>query len=130
MKKLWILIIVFTFTAKALLAESPERASLKNLFEVPEHKSYNNYLKNSSNELEFTAALLFVGYKTFLSSQDMQSCVFYPSCSVYAIDCLRKEPFPKSIFKVYDRLTRCHPFASPKYYKIHESGQFYDPIEN
>ena len=110
-------------------AQKNEKKELRNLFEVPDHTSYNSYIKNSSNELEFTAALLFVGYKTFFSSQDMQSCVFYPSCSVYAVECLRQEPFPKSVFKVFDRLTRCHPFASPKYYKIHESGQFYDPVK-
>ena len=110
-------------------AQNKDKDDLKNLFEVPDHISYNSYIKNSSNELEFTAAVLFVGYKTFFSSQDMQSCVFYPSCSVYAVECLRQEPFPKSVFKIFDRLTRCHPFASPKYYKIHESGQFYDPVK-
>lgn len=129
MKKL---LLAFTIVLLGLpgLAQNMEKQTLKDLFALPEHTSYNAYIQNSSNELEFTAAMLFVGYKTFLSSQDMQSCVFYPSCSVYAIECLRTVPFPTSVFKVYDRLTRCHPFASPKYYKIHESGQLYDPVED
>ncbi|MFB6342731.1 membrane protein insertion efficiency factor YidD [Saccharicrinis sp. FJH62] len=129
MKLKYLIILGFIGICIEISAQNNEKQELKDLFEVSEHTSYNGYIKNSSNELEFTAAVLFVGYKTFFSSQDMQSCVFYPSCSVYAVECLRQEPFPKSVFKIYDRLTRCHPFASPKYYKIHESGQFYDPVK-
>lgn len=129
MKLKLIIILSFLEIGFSIWAQDNEKEDLKNLFEVPEHTSYDSYIKNSSNELEFTAAVLFVGYKYFFSSQDMQSCVFYPSCSVYAVECLRQEPFPKSVFKIFDRLTRCHPFASPKYYKIHESGQFYDPVK-
>lgn len=125
-----IYLLFFLLLCVSTQGQSKQKDELKNLFETPEHPSYNSYIKNSSNELEFTAALLFVGYKAFFSSQDMQSCVFHPSCSVYAIECFKEEKFPKSIFKIFDRLTRCHPLASPKHYKIHKSGQLYDPVKN
>lgn len=111
------------------MAQNNKKSELRNLFKAPSnHNQYSNYIKKSSNELEFTAATLFLSYKLVFSSQDMQSCVFYPSCSVYAIECLREDPLPKSVFRIFDRLTRCHPLASTKYYTIHKSGQLYDPV--
>ena len=66
---------------------SPKITKLVKLNKPDIHpNNYKGYLKKSSNELEATAAVLFIGYKNFLSSQDMNSCVFTPSCSVYAIE--------------------------------------------
>ncbi len=122
---------VWVASESLICAQTSPKKELHDLFKVEEHETnYKSYLKKSDNEFEFTAAALFLVYKTFFSSQDMQVCVFYPTCSVYAIESFRKEKFPLSIFKVTDRLMRCHPLASSKYYKIHSSGQLYDPVKN
>ncbi|HPR32050.1 MAG TPA: membrane protein insertion efficiency factor YidD [Prolixibacteraceae bacterium] len=90
---------------------------------------FSKYLKNSTNELEATAAILFVGYKDFLSSQDMNSCVFTPSCSVYAIESIQNDNLFVAYLKIFDRLSRCHPFvAKGEYHFLPQNQTFYDPI--
>lgn len=102
---------------------------LNKLFKPTPKENYNHYLKKSSNEFELTGALLFVGYKNLLSSQDMASCVFNPSCSVYAMQSVQNDNPLKAYLKIFDRLSRCHPFPANGEYKfIKESGLYYDPI--
>jgi len=101
---------------------------LKTLFKTEKTHNYNQYLKNSTNELEATAAILFLGYKSFLSSQDMNSCVFSPSCSVYAIQSLQHDNPVKAYLKIFDRLSRCHPFSKPgEYVQNKQTYLLYDP---
>jgi len=108
---------------------SPKIAKLVKL-NKPDNQSnnYSSYLKKSKNELEETAAILFIGYKDFLSSQDMNSCVFSPSCSVYAIESLQhNNPFV-AYLKIFDRLSRCHPLIAKNEYKYNYQIQKYvDP---
>lgn len=39
-------------------------------------------------------------------------CRFSPSCSQYAVECLRLQPFFYALFLVLKRLGRCHPLCS------------------
>jgi putative membrane protein insertion efficiency factor len=43
------------------------------------------------------------------------SCRFYPTCSTYAIDALRKYGLVKGSWKAMKRIGRCHPFHSGGY---------------
>ncbi|HKK81823.1 MAG TPA: membrane protein insertion efficiency factor YidD [Prolixibacteraceae bacterium] len=128
-----ILVILTFFIASApnfLCAQKPmqKTAQLKKLFKPNPKPDYKKYLKNSTNEFEGTAALLFVGYKSFLSSQDMSSCVFTPSCSVYAIETLKRNPIHTAYLKIFDRLSRCHPLSTKHEYEFHpKTGMLYDP---
>ena len=88
--------------------------------------NYKRYLKKSHNELEATAAILFIGYKNFLSSQDMNTCVFTPSCSVYAIECLQHDNPFKAYLKIFDRLSRCNPLVAKGEYPFNYQIQKYD----
>jgi len=90
--------------------------------------NYKAYLKKSKNEIEGTASLLFLGYKSFFSSQDQNSCVFTPSCSVYAIESLQHDNPFKAYLKIFDRLQRCHPIPTKEEYEFHNQTQrYYDP---
>ena len=102
------------------------------LFQPSEKINYSIFAKGSKNEIEGTFSTLFVFYKSFISSQDIDACVFQPSCSVYAIECIHHEKSKLTAFlKISDRLMRCHPLVSPGTYKIDEkTGKFFDPIEN
>jgi putative membrane protein insertion efficiency factor len=91
--------------------------------------NYKAYLKKSKNEIEGTAAILFLTYKSFFSSQDQNSCVFTPSCSVYAMESLQHDNPFVAYLKIFDRLQRCHPFVANGEYSFHyQSQRFYDPI--
>ncbi|MFH0894260.1 MAG: membrane protein insertion efficiency factor YidD [Bacteroidota bacterium] len=77
---------------------------------VDEHRhkpEYRKYVGNSKNELQFIFSSLFLFYKTFISSQDMPSCKFHPSCSEYALLTLKKNG-PMGLFDAFDRLSRCN----------------------
>jgi putative membrane protein insertion efficiency factor len=39
------------------------------------------------------------------------SCRFYPSCSEYALECVKKYKFPISLVKIAKRLIMCNPFS-------------------
>lgn len=76
------------------------------------------------------ASILFVFYKSFLSSQDHQSCVFIPSCSEYALQSLRKQGLVAGTLDTFDRITRCHGLRSQDYQVDPRSKLFIDPVRN
>ncbi len=102
------------------------------LFELPQKTNYAVFAKGNKNEIESTSSVIFVFYKNFISSQDIDACVFTPSCSVYAIECIHHEKNKLIAFmKISDRVMRCHPLVSPGLYKIDlKTGKNFDPIEN
>ncbi|KAF0201633.1 MAG: hypothetical protein FD170_2490 [Bacteroidetes bacterium] len=83
----------------------------------PHRHSFGHYLEQCSNEAEVIFTGFFLGYKHFFSSQDSRSCTFEPSCSVYAIETIRKNGLIKGFLDSVDRLTRCNGL-SPGNYKI------------
>jgi len=89
---------------------------------------YKAYLKKSSNPLEGTASLLFLGYKSFFSSQDMNTCVFTPSCSVYAIESLQNDNPIKAYLKIFYPLKRFQPFVKQGEYEfVFQTQLYHDP---
>jgi len=57
-------------------------------------------------------------YQFFMSPLLGANCRYYPSCSHYAVDALRKYGFFRGTWLSLRRLLRCHPF--------HPGG--YDPV--
>jgi len=49
-------------------------------------------------------------YRRFISPLKKPSCRFYPTCSQYAIDAIRKYGPFKGIRMAAARLGKCHPF--------------------
>jgi uncharacterized protein len=90
------------------------------------------YLKNVQNnkgELDVVMSGLFLFYKTFLSSQDMNSCNFHPSCSEYAIQSIKKKGFIHGGLMAFDRLGRCNGFSPEKYAIDIERRKLSDPVK-
>lgn len=102
---------------------------LKKIEQPKPKEQYRKYLNKSSNEMELTGAFLFVGYKYVFSSQDMASCVFTPSCSVYSIQSLQTDHPLLAYVKIFDRLSRCHPLTAKGEYPYYKNtAQLYDPV--
>lgn len=58
-------------------------------------------------------------YRKFISPLKVRpSCIYVPSCSLYAIQALEKYGAIKGSYLAIKRVLRCHPF--------HEGG--YDPV--
>lgn len=66
--------------------------------------------------------LLIIGilfYQKYISPLKKPSCRFYPSCSEYALEALKKYGLLRGSFLALWRILRCHPF--------HPGG--YDPVK-
>ncbi len=48
-------------------------------------------------------------YKRILSPLLGPKCRFYPSCSDYAIEALKRKGFFEALFLIFYRLIRCNP---------------------
>ncbi len=120
-------LLVINFAAHA---QNIDAEKFKLVFPLHVQDRPNLYKINTSTELQFTASLLLKTYKLFLSSQDVASCAFEPSCSEFAFKAIESEGFLKGIILSADRLSRCNKF-SPENYLINEiNGLFIDPVDN
>lgn len=59
------------------------------------------------------------GYQRWISPLFLPACRFYPSCSEYAAQALKRYPLAKAGGLISIRLLKCHPF--------HEGGA--DPLK-
>jgi uncharacterized protein len=94
--------------------------------EVP--RAEYEYAKDNRNEIHALFAGLFLGYKSFISSQDSKSCSFHPSCSEYGMEAFKKQgPFAGTV-NTLDRLSRCHGLNAYNYDRDPETGLLIDPL--
>ena len=63
-------------------------------------------------------AFMIVFYKRAISPHFLPVCRFYPSCSTYALESIKKHGAIKGLFLSIKRILKCHPF--------HKGG--YDPV--
>lgn len=105
---------------------------LDSLFEPDKKPDFRVFARGNKNEIESTFSAMFLFYKEFISSQDVDACVFQPTCSVYAIECIHHEKNKLIAFmKISDRLMRCHGLGSPNSYKTDKkTGKYCDAIED
>jgi putative membrane protein insertion efficiency factor len=110
--------------------ELSDTALLKTLF-IPEVISKDNtkYLKNSESEMKVLFSFSFLFYREFISSQDVDACVFYPSCSEYTIEVVEKKGVVVGILAGFDRLLRCHPYVNKGDYPYNPiTMKYHDPF--
>lgn len=127
---LWAFLLLTTFSA-AQTKNAYNLNELQNLFEPHQHEipRYAQQSSKPKNELEFLMASGFNIYKTFISSQDNPSCVFYPSCSEYTVQSLQQFGLFMGTLRSFDRLSRCHRLVKPNQYYFNPTKQrFYDPV--
>jgi len=98
---------------------SVERVKIKDQYE---------HVHVNTNEVQFLFSGLFLFYKSFISSQDAQSCSFTPSCSVYALEAVKKQGVFKGMMNGFDRLSRCNSLSPEKYEIDPETKLLIDPL--
>jgi len=131
MSKISLFILLFISLQSTVIAQSREELSrFDNLFSEKGHKhNWRAQLKDNKNEFDFIFSVAFVVYKELLSSQDVDACVFTPSCSVYAIESIKKNGAIIGYFIAIDRLTRCNPGRNKNMPIDRTTGKYYDPVE-
>lgn len=130
MKPIILSVIAFLLLSSAapLMGQSAQDIALARQFtEAPQGPDYS-YQYQGENELKELLKLLFTGYKFLISSQDMQSCNFQPSCSVYAMHSIEAKGILAGGLNALDRLTRCHPLAMDQYRRNRQSGLAIDSV--
>jgi uncharacterized protein len=60
--------------------------------------------------LQYGIELAIVGYRKFISPLFPPSCRFYPTCSEYALEAVRKFGPLKGSWMSLKRILRCHPW--------------------
>ena len=60
------------------------------------------------------------GYQLIISPFIGQNCRYLPTCSEYAIECLKKFGIIKGTFLSLKRISKCHPWGN----------HGYDPVPN
>jgi len=125
------LITLFLSNIGILFAQSKhEILQYQQIFTV--NKSADPYAfakKDINNEVDAIFSGLYLVYKNFLSSQDVSSCVFYPSCSTFALQSIKKHGVFMGSLCAFDRLTRCNGFSTKNYQVYAGTNLLYDPVE-
>lgn len=81
-------------------------------------------------EIKYLFAWAVRGYQNYLSSQDLPSCRFHPSCSRYGSQSVQTFGLFKGLLLTSDRLLRCNNFPGRKTdYPFNEQFlKFDDPL--
>ncbi len=69
----------------------------------------------------------YLTYKYLVSSNDLATCSFYPSCANFGMDAVSQYGF-KGILLSIDRVSRCHNLDHHHYLYHFPSKKLYDPI--
>lgn len=128
-----ILFITITFLcSNTFIAHSQTSAkefeTLKNVMNPEVHK-HTGVFKGTDSEVDALFTGLFVFYKTFISSQDGNSCTFTPSCSEYALQSIKKKGVFIGMLNSFDRLLRCNGLSPKKYPYDYDKHLLIDPVE-
>lgn len=123
-----LLLVAYFSQGNAQKVIDPELRTLFAPAKTGKHR-HSSILKGATNEAELTLGGAFYVYKTFISSQDMPSCIFNPSCSQFAVDAFQQKGLITGWLATFDRLSRCHGLANPAHYILSPDKKlFYDPV--
>ena len=126
-----LVLLLFVILQLEVFAQTPDdKMKFENLFaEKSQPHNWRKQLKDNKNELSFIFSSLFVVYKEVISSQDIDACVFTPSCSVYAIESIKRDGMLVGFFTAIDRITRCNPGRHKNLPVDPLTGKYFDPVE-
>ncbi len=65
--------------------------------------------------LKFLLLLFIKCYRKCISPLIPPRCIYYPTCSAYALEAVEKYGFFKGGYMSVKRVLRCHPFAKGGY---------------
>ncbi len=125
----FLVLILFFVDSSAFSQIKKDFEILQGIFEPETHKNnHKSYLKGNSNEFQFLASGFFLFYKSFISSQDGNHCVYSPSCSVYTLQSIKKNGILIGFSDGMDRLTRCNRLSPENYERFENTNLLSDPV--
>jgi putative component of membrane protein insertase Oxa1/YidC/SpoIIIJ protein YidD len=125
--------LVTTITAQSQLTDDMMLIISYNPLVSQEDSTINHksQIKIPEN-LEDLGGMSIKFYQYFISSQDLPSCVFTPSCSRFAEQSIHNFGILKGILLTSDRLQRCNSFGDKSnWYTFNFSKKrFNDPVDH
>jgi putative membrane protein insertion efficiency factor len=85
----------------------------------------NKYSTVINNICSGFIILIIKVYQALVSPLLPASCRFYPSCSAYAIDALKKHGVIKGLYLAVRRILRCHPLNDGGFDPVPETFHFF-----
>lgn len=121
--------ISITCSHMAYSQTTSDTCSIKTIFSPESHATgYSKYVKDTESETQLLLSFSFLFYKEYISSQDVDACVFQPSCSVYTMEAIEKKGTIRGLLDGFDRLLRCHLFVNESDYQLDmETAKYHDP---
>jgi len=113
------------FLFSILIAETPDK--WEGYWEKPLIQVEKKTITQQPGLFKSSALVWIRIYQKGISSQDLPSCVFHPSCSRFAFVCIERYGVVKGVLLAGDRLLRCNPFAY-RYYGF-DGEKFIDPVD-
>ncbi len=90
-----------------------------------------DYALKGDNITDLTAKLLIDGYWFFISDLDGDNCPFYPTCSSFFLQSVKKTNIVQGALMFGDRFMRdANVFNRDKRYHSYMKGKLYDPPDN
>ena len=113
--------------ANEVLTLFPENTDLKPIFSVKLNEmNFHKHILDSDAEIPLLISASFMAYKKYFSSQDVDACVFSPSCSVYMMESVKKNGLFTGFLDGLDRLMRCHAFVHKNDYNYYKNTVKYN----
>ena len=130
MKNIIITALISLCTLSVFAQKGAYAEQFINVADARAQTSNYKFTADANNPLQFILANLFVGYKRFLSSQDVSGCSFTPSCSVYALQALQHQGVVIGAVNFFDRFARCNALSPEHYEKDYQQRLLIDPLRN
>lgn len=87
-----------------------------------------SYLKTAKGPLQKTAAYTFLGYKSFIASQDSRRCVYESTCSEHCIKAMKQHGLLLGMVEGIEQYARCSSFDARFYLISPSNGRQKDPV--
>jgi putative component of membrane protein insertase Oxa1/YidC/SpoIIIJ protein YidD len=123
------LFILFYLSLETTAQTKEDLKLVSGLVSAPQIQGHSHFPKGQKNVVKFVESALFYFYQEYISSQDGSHCTFYPSCSAYARQSIRKKGLFIGLLCTFDRLTRCNGLNNDKYPMNQKTGLLYDPVD-
>lgn len=132
---LCILMFFISFSDITAQSHSSIDRDLSALFVLEEKNTKNNEnittpFDKAVKEIDIIFSVWFLLYKKLISSQDNRSCIYFPSCSEYAVESIKEKGLILGWLESSDRLSRCNGLLDKSQYEFNETTKlFYDPVK-
>lgn len=138
--RVFVLIILSAFTLSvhaqidsidiALLKQKETTLKPQNHIRPYTHLHKSKWQTYNPINLTFSGLMFF--YQNIISSQINASCLYSPSCSEYAKDCIKKYGLIKGMFLAADRVQKCNRITllGLDIKKLNKYNRFSDPADD